>query len=93
MEEKKSNEKDLERARKRAHELREFYNHLWSYIGVNAILIIINLITSPKKLWFYWITAFWGIAIISHAIRTFGKNRFDEEWEEQKAKEILKKKK
>lgn len=86
-------EKSMEKARKRAHELREFYNHLWSYIGVNIVLIMINLVTSPHELWFYWVTVFWGIAIVSHAIKVFGKGRFDEEWEKRKAEEILKKKK
>ncbi len=83
----------LKYARKRAQELRDFYSHLWSYIGVNIVLIVTNLITSPRHLWFYWVTVFWGIAIIWHAIKTFGKGKFDEDWEERKAEEILKKKK
>jgi len=84
-------EKIKERAQAKARSIKKFYTDLWSYIGVNVMLIIVNLVTSPHELWFYWVTVFWGIALILHAIRVFGKGHFDEEWEERKAKEILEK--
>lgn len=86
-------EKKLERAKERVGELKGFYSHLISYLAVNAMLIIINLLTSPTKLWFYWVTIFWGIGLLFHAIRTFtirGKY-LGKEWEEKKAKEIMEK--
>jgi len=85
--------KKYEEAKERVVELKEFYEHLLSYIGVNVILVIINLVTSPKELWFYWVTIFWGIGIIWHAIHVFGKHRLlGKEWEERKIKEIMEKK-
>jgi len=55
--------------------------------------IVINLVTSPGSLWFYWVTVFWGIAILLHASKVFIlKGKFlGEEWEEKKIKEIMEK--
>lgn len=51
-------EERYKRAKARVEELKEFYEHLTIYIGVNITLVIINLVTSPNALWFYWITVF-----------------------------------
>ena len=82
-----------ERARNRVHELRAFYSNLVTYIIVNVFLIIINLVTNPHHLWFYWVTIFWGIAIVIHAVKTFVlKGKFlGEEWEQKKIREIMEK--
>lgn len=48
-----------------------FYRHLLTYIVVIALLVVINLTTSPKYLWFIWPMAGWGIGIFSHYIRVF----------------------
>ncbi|MBW1689588.1 MAG: 2TM domain-containing protein [Deltaproteobacteria bacterium] len=59
----------------------------------SIVLIIINLVTSPGSLWFYWVTIFWGIAILLHASRVFVlRGRFlGEEWEEKKIRELMEK--
>ena len=65
-----------EKAVKRVKELKGFYGNLISYCIVIPFLIIVNLITSPKYLWFYWPMLGWGIGVISHAMQVFavGKN-------------------
>ena len=82
-----------EEAKKRVKELAEFYRNFISYIFFNIILILINLVTSPDSLWFYWVTIFWGIGIALHAANVFIlKGRFlGKKWEEKKIKEIMKK--
>ena len=62
-------------------------------MGVNILLIIINLIRSPGRLWFYWVTIFWGIAILFHASKVFIlKGKFvGKESEETKIKEMMEK--
>ena len=79
------------KAKKRVEELKKFYSNLVTYIVVNIVLIIINLVTSPGSLWFFWVTIFWGIAILLHASRVFiFKGKFlGEEWEQKKIKEIM----
>jgi hypothetical protein len=87
------NEEKYEKAKKRVEELKKFYGNLFTYAVINVILIIINLVTSPGSLWFYWVTIFWGIAVFLHASRVFVfRGKFlGEEWEEKKIKEIMEK--
>lgn len=85
-------EKKYDRAKKRVKELKDFYHHLAIYIIVNIGLFILNMISSPGHLWFYWPLFGWGIGIISHAISVFGFGRlFGKSWEERKIKEIMEK--
>ena len=84
-------EESYKRAKKRVGELRGFYEHLIAYVVVNIMLVIINLVTSPDTLWFYWVTLFWGIWIIGHAISVYGK--LGKNWEDKKIKEIMEKEK
>ncbi len=89
------NDEKYEKAKKRVEELKKFYSNLTTYVVINVILIIINLVTNPGNLWFYWVTIFWGIAILLHASKVFvlkGKV-FGEEWEQKKIKEIMEKEK
>ena len=87
-----SNEK-YEKAKKRVQELRRFYRNLVSFGIINVILIIVDVVTSPGSLWFYWVTIFWGIAVLLHASKVFVlKGTFlGEEWEQKKIKEIMEK--
>ena len=48
-----------------------FYHNLVTYLIVNAILALINLVTSPQHLWFYWVSIFWGIAIVYQFLQVF----------------------
>ena len=62
-------------AEKRVDEKIGFYRHLYSFVGVNAFLFIVNLITNflshSNEWWFYWITIFWGIGLLIHFLKTF----------------------
>jgi hypothetical protein len=87
------NEEKYEEAKIRVKEVKDFYRNLLTYAGVNILLIIINLVTSPENLWFYWVTIFWGIGIVLHASKVFVfKDKFlGKTWEEKKIKEIMEK--
>ena len=50
-----------------------FRVHLITYVAVNALLLAINLVTSPYKLWFYWPLLGWGIGILGHAFAVYRK--------------------
>ena len=77
-----------ERAVKRVKELKGFYGNLISYCIVIPFLVILNLMTSPRQLWFYWPMLGWGIGLLAHGMNVFaiGKN-----WEEKKIQEIMNK--
>ncbi|MBB6371306.1 2TM domain-containing protein [Chryseobacterium shigense] len=79
-----------EKAKKRVKELKSFYGNLISYCTVIPFLVIINLITSPKNLWFYFPMLGWGIGLVSHAFKVFG---VGESWKERKIREIMDKQK
>ncbi|HET9658841.1 MAG TPA: 2TM domain-containing protein [Thermomicrobiales bacterium] len=81
---------EYDRARARVQALRGFSMHAITYVLVNLMLVVINLITSPDDLWFYWVTFGWGIALAIHAYAVFGSSRpFGPEWEERKIQEEL----
>ncbi len=42
-----------------------FYSHLWSYLIVNAALLLINNFT-PGPWWFQWSVLGWGIGLAFH---------------------------
>lgn len=80
---------------KRIKELKGFYNHLFSFIFINAGLIALNVFQNyyyeHSIWWVQWSLMGWGIGLASHALRTFriinpvlGKN-----WEERKRKELM----
>jgi two-component system LytT family sensor kinase len=79
-----------EKAKKRVKELKSFYGNLISYCTVIPFLIMINLLTSPKNLWFYFPMLGWGIGVASHAFQVFG---VGESWKEKKIREIMNKQK
>jgi hypothetical protein len=90
------NEEEIkyQRAKKRVEALRGFYVHLGVYVLVNLFLFLLNIITSPDNLWFYWPLLGWGIAIVVQAFSVFGPGRlFGAEWEEKKIQEIIEKEK
>jgi hypothetical protein len=86
------NEEEIryQRAKKRVDELRGFYIHLGVYLLVNLLLFLINMLSSPDDLWFYWVLLGWGVAIVAHAFSVFGFGRlFGADWEEKKIREIM----
>ena len=62
----------LERAKKRAKELREFYVHLSVYllvnIGLTVGLFTINWLTAPGDWWFFWPLIGWGVGLLFHGL-------------------------
>lgn len=83
-----------EAAKKRVGEIKDFYTHVIVYVVVNIFLIVINLLTSPGRYWFFFATIFWGFGLFMHFLATFVFDGFmGAEWEEKKIKEILEKNK
>jgi len=56
------------RAKARAEAKIGFLIHLGVYIGVNAMLVIINLLTSSEHLWFVWPLVGWGVGVFIHGL-------------------------
>jgi 2TM domain-containing protein len=79
-------------AKQRVEQVRGFFVHLTTYLAVNAFLFVLNMITSPDNLWFYWPLIGWGIAVLLQAVSVFGpSSRFGRQWEERKIREYMEK--
>lgn len=77
-------------ARRRVRELREFYSHAAAYAVFNALMLVINLVTSPNKLWFFWPLFGWGIGLTIHGMYVYGfKMWLGKEWEDRKIQQLL----
>lgn len=92
MEDNFENEERYFKAKKRVEEMKGFYGNLTSYIVVNCVLFVINMVTSPQYLWFFWPLLGWGIGVIFHGIKVFNYMPFlGKDWEERKIKEFMEK--
>jgi hypothetical protein len=65
------NQEAYQKAKKRVEAKLGFYIHLAVYVGVNILLIVINLLTSSQYLWFKWPLIGWGIGVLFHALGVF----------------------
>ncbi|WP_244281191.1 2TM domain-containing protein [Flavobacterium plurextorum] len=94
MEMKYSEEDKYFLAKKKVGDIKGFYGNLASYVFVNAILIFVNLYTSPEYLWFFWPLLWWGIGVVFHGLRVFDVFPvLGKDWEEKKIKEFMEKEK
>jgi len=65
------NQETYKKAKKRVEAKMGFYIHLAVYVGVNVLLIVINLATSPQYVWFKWPLLGWGIGLFFHGMSIF----------------------
>ncbi|MDJ0824179.1 MAG: 2TM domain-containing protein [Rhodobacter sp.] len=66
-----SQTEDYERAKRRAEAKYQFYVHAAVYVAVMALLVIIDMLTSPGSTWSIWPLIGWGLAVALHAARVF----------------------
>ena len=79
-----------ENARKRAKALRAFMQNLGAFISLGLVLLLINLLTSPHSLWFYWPLLPWGIGLVIHGWSAFWNDRlFGDSWEQRHVEKAL----
>ena len=67
-----------DRADLHVRRLQGFYAHLAAYVGVNAVLVVINLFTSPGVFWAIWPILGWGVKLGAHAVAVFGWSGIDD---------------
>ena len=54
---------------------RSFLVHLFVYVAVNALLIVVNLLYSPGYYWFLFPLIGWGLLLAAHAYIAFYRER------------------
>jgi hypothetical protein len=70
--------------------IKKFYLHLIQYVVVLCVLTVINLLTNPGYFWVIWPALGWGIALTSHALKTFELIPFlNADWEKKQVENHL----
>jgi predicted membrane channel-forming protein YqfA (hemolysin III family) len=54
---------------------RSFLVHLFVYLAVNALLIVVNLLYMPGYYWFLFPLVAWGVLLAAHAYIAFFRGR------------------
>ncbi len=86
-----------EAAEKRVKRLKGFYTHLMAYVGVNIMIVFLNISNlKPGESYFqfenFFTAFFWGIGLLAHGLSVFGHHLiFGKGWEERKIKEFMEK--
>ena len=62
------NQEAYQKAKKKVEAKIGLYLHIAVYVVVNILLIIVNLTTSTKYLWFKWPLIVWGFGLPFHAV-------------------------
>ena len=68
---------------------KKFWVHLALFVVVNAVLVTLNLVQSPEKLWVHWVLIGWGAGLVLNAFTAFGSG-YAKNWEENKIREMVK---
>ncbi len=85
-------ENAFRKANLKAKKLRDFYSHLRTYLIVNSLFFVLNWIASPGDWWVLYPIIGWGFCLTINAIDALSPfSGFDEEWEERKTIELIKK--
>ena len=85
------NNKEYQEAKNKVEEEKKFYYHLGVFVVMNAFFIILNLVTSPDHLWFYWPMLGWGLGLTLQGVKVFTNVGLSKDWEEKRIKKHLNK--
>jgi 2TM domain len=83
----------------RVKKIKGFYNHLAAYIGVNIMIVILNINNLDQGETYFqfknFMTAFfWGLGLLAHGLSVFLPELFlGSKWEEKKIQELMEKEK
>lgn len=79
-----------QKARAEAKRMREFMTHLGSFVAVGLFFLVLNLVTDPHSLWFFWPMLPWAVGLLIHGWKVFWNDRlFGDAWEEQRVQSRL----
>lgn len=82
--------KDEELAFGKVRAIKAFYIHAAQYVVVVGILLICNLIATPRYFWAGWVMFGWGTGILVHALKVYDKIPFlNGAWEKAKVERYL----
>ena len=80
------------KAKQRAESKITFYIHLVVFLAVNFLLVVINLKSSPDRLWFIYPLLGWSLALLLHGLKVLGVFNFSDKKKQLIEKELAKEK-
>ena len=84
-------------ALQRVKKIKGFYSHLFVYVVINLMIVIVNIQgLKPGESYFklenFFTAFFWGIGLLAHGLSTFMPQWiFGKSWEDKKIKEFIEK--
>lgn len=85
-------DKEEQEIRDRIKKQAAFYRRGMKAVGLVLLLFLINIVTSPSHLWFYWPALPIAVMLALDAMRVFGTEQMSANWEEKKLAELKSKK-
>ncbi len=77
------------RIKQRLAAIRAFFVHLVVFVGVIAILAIVDIATGAPY-WAHWVFLGWGLGVLAHAALLYGKvPQSLRRWESRKLRELI----
>jgi len=72
-------------ARKRVNKKKGFYSHASVFMAVGSFFFVLNMLTDPYDIWFFFPLLPWSVGLIIHYLSVFGfpGGALSEEWEEK----------
>ena len=78
-----------EQALKSVKKKRSFYKELSVFVPVAIGLFLLNYLTSPDNLWFYWAIGPWGLTLLGRGLSLYFSEQ-SKEWEQREiCKELI----
>jgi transcriptional regulator with XRE-family HTH domain len=70
--------------------IKSFYIHVAEYVLIIAFLALVNLISSPQRIWFQWAAIPWALVLGLHGLWVFDKIPFlNADWEKRTVEKYL----
>jgi 2TM domain len=92
---KAANTDPYEMARRQVKKKKAFYRHLSVYLVMGGFFYVLNMMTNPGHLWFYWPMLGWGLGLAMQYVTVFGipgiVEEMDDNWEQKEIEKELKK--
>ncbi len=80
-------------AKKRVKKKKGFYSHASVFLAVGSFFFVLNMLTDPYDIWFFFPLLPWSVGLIIHYLSVFGLpgGALSEEWEEKEMEKEMRK--
>jgi transcriptional regulator with XRE-family HTH domain len=74
----------------KVRKIKSFYMHVIEYVLIVAFLALLNVFTSPDRVWVQWAAIPWALVLALHGLRVFDKIPFlSGDWERREVEKLL----